>query len=130
MRRLLIGIAVTMLVAAACTAGNTASQKAVTGSSNVPHTPVTLTMWVHFSGRELNTLNSIIGNVPVVGGLLVSRKGEGVFGLHVSLRGGLSIPLHRLRVVMLHALVSRVGVMAHACANARNFVCRNAHAYS
>src|SRR5438477_4831358 len=60
MRRLLIGIAVTMLVAAACTAGNTASQKAVTGSSNVPHTPVTLTMWVHFSGRELNTLNSII----------------------------------------------------------------------
>jgi multiple sugar transport system substrate-binding protein len=62
MRRLLIGVAATMLVAGACTAGNTdtSSDKPVTASSNIPHTPVTLTMWVHFSGRELETLNSII----------------------------------------------------------------------
>jgi len=62
MRRLLIGLAATMLVAGACTAGNSnsSSDKPVTASSNIPHTPVTLTMWVHFSGRELDTLNSII----------------------------------------------------------------------
>ncbi|MFL5767683.1 MAG: ABC transporter substrate-binding protein, partial [Actinomycetota bacterium] len=65
MRRLLIGVAATMLVAAACTAGggdSSSSDEPVTNSSNVPHTPVTLTMWVHFSGRELNTLNSIIAD--------------------------------------------------------------------
>src|SRR5438477_2999053 len=63
MRRLLIGIAATMLVAVACTAGNSTSQsQAVIPSSKIPHTPVTLTMWVHFSGRELNDLNSIVAD--------------------------------------------------------------------
>src|SRR5215470_16355746 len=65
MRRLLIGVAATMLVAGACTAGgsdSSSSNEPVTASSNVSHDPVTLTMWVHFSGRELKTLDSIIAD--------------------------------------------------------------------
>jgi multiple sugar transport system substrate-binding protein len=61
MRRLLMQVALLALVAGACTAGNSDTQQGpVANSSNVPHTPTTLTMWVHFSGRELNTLDSII----------------------------------------------------------------------
>ncbi|MDP9295878.1 MAG: extracellular solute-binding protein [Actinomycetota bacterium] len=61
MRRLLVQMALLALVAGACTAGNNnAQQGPVANSSNVPHTPTTLTMWVHFSGRELNDLNAIV----------------------------------------------------------------------
>lgn len=37
-------------------------------------------------------INSIIGNIPVLGRLLVGRKGEGVFGVTFSLRGTTSKP--------------------------------------
>jgi hypothetical protein len=37
-------------------------------------------------------LNSVVGAVPVVGDLLVSRKGEGMFGLTYSARGAFSSP--------------------------------------
>ena len=37
-------------------------------------------------------LNSVVGAVPVVGGLLVSRKGEGMFGLTYSAKGAFSSP--------------------------------------
>ena len=57
MRRVLVQMAVLALVAGACTAGeNKAQQGPVANSSKTPHTPTTLTMWVAFSGRELNAL--------------------------------------------------------------------------
>jgi multiple sugar transport system substrate-binding protein len=63
MRRLPIRMAVLALVATACTAGNTKTQQGpVANSSNVPHTPTTLTMWVHFTGRELHDLTSIVAD--------------------------------------------------------------------
>jgi multiple sugar transport system substrate-binding protein len=63
MRRLLVQMAVLALVAGACTAGNNSTQQGpVANSSKVPHTPTTLTMWVHFSGRELNDLTSIVSD--------------------------------------------------------------------
>ena len=37
-------------------------------------------------------LNSAVGNAPVIGRLLVSRKGEGVFGLTYTARGAFSAP--------------------------------------
>src|SRR5438876_4688640 len=61
MRRLLVQMCVLALVAGACTAGNNNTQQGpVANSSNVPHTPTTLTMWVAFSGHELNALTSVV----------------------------------------------------------------------
>src|SRR5205085_12107456 len=61
MRRVLVQMAVLALVAGACTAGeNKAQQGPVANSSKIPHTPTTLTMWVAFSGRELNALTSVV----------------------------------------------------------------------
>src|SRR4051812_11453717 len=62
MRRSWSSVFVIALVAAACTAGSPSSSQtsAALNSSAVPHTPVTLTMWSHFSGRELNDLNGLI----------------------------------------------------------------------
>ena len=37
-------------------------------------------------------LNSILGNVPILGDLLVSKKGEGVFGLTYAMKGNLDEP--------------------------------------
>jgi len=63
-RRRLPVIVALLLLGAACTAGGGTAPNTgpVTASSNVPHTPVTLTMWVHFSGRELNDLTSIVAD--------------------------------------------------------------------
>ena len=37
-------------------------------------------------------LNSILGNVPILGDLLVSKKGEGIFGLTYAMKGNLDEP--------------------------------------
>src|SRR5213076_1680396 len=61
MRRSWTAVVVLALVAGACTAGNpSSSDTPAQNSSSVPHTPVTITMWSHFSGRELNDLNGLI----------------------------------------------------------------------
>ncbi len=61
MRRVLVQVAVLALVAGACTAGNDNTQQGpAANASNVPHTPTTLTMWVAFSGHELNALTSVV----------------------------------------------------------------------
>ena len=38
------------------------------------------------------SLNGLVGNVPVLGDMLVSRKGEGVFGLTYTAKGGFATP--------------------------------------
>ena len=37
-------------------------------------------------------LNSVLGNIPVLGDLLVSKKGEGIFGVTYSARGDAEQP--------------------------------------
>jgi len=37
-------------------------------------------------------LNSILGSVPILGDLLVSKKGEGIFGLTYAMKGNLNEP--------------------------------------
>jgi hypothetical protein len=37
-------------------------------------------------------LNSFLGSVPLLGDILVSKKGEGVFGLTYAMKGNLSEP--------------------------------------
>lgn len=38
------------------------------------------------------TLNSMLGNIPILGTLLVGKKGEGIFGFSYKVRGGLEDP--------------------------------------
>ncbi len=38
-------------------------------------------------------LNSLLGSVPILGDLLVSKKGEGVFGLTYAMKGNLNEPV-------------------------------------
>ncbi len=38
------------------------------------------------------TLNSVLGNIPIIGTLLVGKKGEGVFGFSYKVTGGLEDP--------------------------------------
>jgi uncharacterized protein YhdP len=38
------------------------------------------------------TLNSMLGNIPILGTLLVGKKGEGIFGFSYKVTGGLKDP--------------------------------------
>ncbi len=38
------------------------------------------------------TLNSVLGNIPIIGTLLVGKKGEGIFGFSYKVKGGLDDP--------------------------------------
>src|SRR5690606_19599206 len=38
------------------------------------------------------TLNSILGNIPIIGTLLVGRQGEGIFGFSYKVAGGIEDP--------------------------------------
>jgi multiple sugar transport system substrate-binding protein len=63
MRRLLIGISATMLIAAACTAGGGDSGNSGPVSlapTTGQHKPVTLTVWDYFTERELGNLTAVI----------------------------------------------------------------------
>ena len=49
---------------------------------------------VHFAGAIIPayTLNSVLGNIPILGKILVGREGEGIFGMTYNVRGPLDKP--------------------------------------